>query len=592
MKKPLIFLLVLMLLCQTSFAAGIGIYPLGNGKVEIAGEKNPSAETTVMLFDGSTGEIIGITQVGAGEGEFSEVLNITESPDGANYVIRVNGEDKTVKNVAPAGAVAELQAAPLNEVEEVLVKYSRIFDIDIAPLEELQDKSYVLETMEAETFTDESDVKTKYEAALEGAVEVAIEEALQMIADGEAEEAIDTYNAFFDIDVEAYEDLLSKSLVYGKLNGNTYTKEAMEAAFAEYLLIAQIVEASGEDFAYLITNNEGEIGITASEFNETVFAKVDAVSDFESLAAIGEKFLEERALYKVNTATKETIKGILEDNNDILGILDVEGYDNLSNELQEKACKALVKEGDNDYESVSVLYSEFEALVKRVKNNQGGQQIIVGGDSDRESGTTVGFGGGTTSQTTPLTPSETSDMPFTDLTKSHWGYSSIYALYKKGIISGTSETTVEPDRYVTREEFIKMLVVTFGIYDENAENVFSDIPAGDWSEKYVASAYAAGITNGNGEGTFGKGQHITRQDMVVMATRCAEAAGYKFEGEAEVFKDEEKFAEYAKESIYKMAGAKIVNGVGKGNFSPVENCTRAMAAKVCNELIKMGGAAK
>jgi len=591
MRKPLIFLLVLMLLCQSVFAAGIGIYPLGDGRVEISGEKNPEAETTVVLFDESTGEIIGITQVGAGEGEFSEVLNISDSPDGAEYVVRIDGEDSVIKNIAGPDAVSELQTAPLNEVENVLTMYSRIFDIDITLLQALVDKSVVIAIMEEETFADEEDVKSKYDAAIEDEVELEIAAALQMIADGEAEEALVNYIGLFDVDSDAYDELSDKALVYGKLNGNTYEKEEMEAAFAEYLLVAQIAEAVDEEFVQIVSDNEGLLGIDASEIEEAVFEKLESKRDYDDLADVGMTFLKESALYKVNHATKETIQTVLQNNNDVLGLLDIDGYDDLTPTQKTSACKALVDDDGANYASAEALYGEFEILISRAKNNTLGNYVPPTVDDDEGSTPSIGFGAGTGGGTTPLTPTE-SDLPFTDLTKSHWGYSSIYALYKKGIVSGTSATTVEPDRSVTREEFIKMLVMTFGLYDETAENVFADIPAGDWSEKYVASAYKAGITQGNGGNTFGKGQYITRQDMVVMAARCAEAAGYKLEGEAESFKDEAEFAEYAKESIYKMAGAKIVNGVGEGNFSPLTSCTRAMAAKVCNELIKIGGAAQ
>lgn len=57
---------------------------------------------------------------------------------------------------------------------------------------------------------------------------------------------------------------------------------------------------------------------------------------------------------------------------------------------------------------------------------------------------------------------------FTDVSSSHWAYKNIAAAHQLGIINGTSETTFEPDKTVTYEQAVKMVVAALG-YTVQAE---------------------------------------------------------------------------------------------------------------------------
>ncbi len=51
---------------------------------------------------------------------------------------------------------------------------------------------------------------------------------------------------------------------------------------------------------------------------------------------------------------------------------------------------------------------------------------------------------------------------FTDVPEEHWAYANIAAAYQLGIINGTSPTTFEPDKSVTYEQGVKMVVAALG----------------------------------------------------------------------------------------------------------------------------------
>lgn len=183
----------------------------------------------------------------------------------------------------------------------------------------------------------------------------------------------------------------------------------------------------------------------------------------------------------------------------------------------------------------------------------------------------------------PATPGEDDvkdpvKFEFVDLVNVQWAVESINSLLENGIISESADKKFNPDRSVTREEFVKMMVVAMGVYDPNAVASFADVDKGAWYASYVASAEKAGIVKGDENGNFGVGDEISRQDMAVIIYR---ALGNKTNsGTVGSFADDGDIADYAKNAVYSLAEMKIVNGVGDNKFAPRGTATRAMAAKV------------
>ncbi len=175
--------------------------------------------------------------------------------------------------------------------------------------------------------------------------------------------------------------------------------------------------------------------------------------------------------------------------------------------------------------------------------------------------------------------------PFTDA--NGWGRDYIAALNARGIINGKSETEFMPDAPITREEFIKLVVELFGLLDQSAVCEFTDVPQGAWYEKYVASAKEAGITDGIGDGKFGTGQYIKRQDMAKIINTILLSKGIELPtGSVAGFKDDAEIAAYAKIHVYAISGH-IISGDDLGNFNPNKNATRQEAAKMVYGMLKL-----
>ena len=175
--------------------------------------------------------------------------------------------------------------------------------------------------------------------------------------------------------------------------------------------------------------------------------------------------------------------------------------------------------------------------------------------------------------------------PFTDA--NGWGRDFIAVLNARGIINGKSETEFMPDSPITREEFIKLVVELFGLLDESAVCEFTDVPQGAWYEKYVASAHAAGITDGIGDGKFGTGAYVSRQDMAKIINTILISKGIEIPtGSAAGFKDDARIADYAKIHVYAISGH-IISGDDLGNFNPNKNATRQEAAKMVYGMLNL-----
>ena len=229
------------------------------------------------------------------------------------------------------------------------------------------------------------------------------------------------------------------------------------------------------------------------------------------------------------------------------------------------------------------IVSAFEDAVNAVEKTSSGSGDSSGGSGGGRG--TGSYGSGETANEYKVEKPDVRTEKFTDLTDVEWAEEAIEKLAECGIVSGDENGKFNPNNGVTREEFIKMTVLACGIYDENSECSFFDTSIDKWHYRYIASAVKEGIINGIGDGSFGTGRRISREDMAVIIKRAASAAGKSFvqKRTQSEFADSDMIAEYAKDSVRELYCAEIINGVGENLFAPTENSTRAQAAKIIYE---------
>ena len=202
--------------------------------------------------------------------------------------------------------------------------------------------------------------------------------------------------------------------------------------------------------------------------------------------------------------------------------------------------------------------------------------------------------------TTPVSPVEPDgvkqeeNLPFNDINNIVWAKDYISVLYNNGIVSGDGDGSFHPNRQVTREEFLKMLIEALKIDVASKEATeFDDCDADAWYYPYVQIASSNKITKGINRKNFGIGQNITRQDMAVLLSKALAIKNITAIESDYVFGDENEISDYAQSDVRKMYSLGIVSGMGNGTFAPKDYTTRAQAAVIIGRALEiLGGASK
>lgn len=234
-----------------------------------------------------------------------------------------------------------------------------------------------------------------------------------------------------------------------------------------------------------------------------------------------------------------------------------------------------------DFASYIELKTEFNRLCTPAVNpNPGGGGSGGGGTS--------GNGGAVGILPNPsdgkiTVVSDTAKTEFSDLAGYDWASDAIENLRTRNIINGKEPGKYYPGDYVTRSEFVKLLVLALGVKSSDEDVAFDDVDKDRWDYPYIAAAYNGGIVKGQSAKHFGCDELISRQDMAVMINRAADFSGGEL---AERFADDRIIEEYAYEDVYSLKYNKILNGSDNNMLRPFDAATRAEAAVIINAVLQ------
>ena len=303
-----------------------------------------------------------------------------------------------------------------------------------------------------------------------------------------------------------------------------------------------------------------------------------------ALDAFDDCFINEFVLYTLENALWNQVPDLTKKYINV----DINKYlKTISTTAQKDVIAELIKRINNDnLTDVSSIEPLIKSLVKEYQDTSN--------NSTGNSGGGGGGGGGAIGIVhTPAVIPQQPQAPvqqkgaFDDLNGTEWAKEAIEALYKKGVVNGKSDRQFMPQDLVTREEFVKMLVLSLDIQNEDASCNFRDVDNSQWYYSYISTANSLGIINGKSELQFGIGENITRQDMAVMIYN---ALKYKevltdITEENAAFDDIDDVADYAKGSVNALSKEKILNGADN-KVEPLRNATRAEAAKLIFSCMK------
>ena len=173
---------------------------------------------------------------------------------------------------------------------------------------------------------------------------------------------------------------------------------------------------------------------------------------------------------------------------------------------------------------------------------------------------------------------------FPDVT-GHWAEFYISKVYNEHIISGYPNGGFQPDKAVTRAEFIAMVNKTFELdrldYEESID--FNDVNYSSWYYRDIATAVAAGYATGYNDNSFKPNSPISRQDAAVMLSRLIPAG--KKNGNLKSFADTKSIAGYATDALAKMNGKGYFGAYSDKKLHPSDSLTRAQTAKILAEIL-------
>lgn len=178
---------------------------------------------------------------------------------------------------------------------------------------------------------------------------------------------------------------------------------------------------------------------------------------------------------------------------------------------------------------------------------------------------------------------------YDDVPQGHWAKESIDKLTARGAISGTAENIFEPDRYITRAEFIKIVVSAFKIGTvPEVKITFLDCDVHDWFFPYVDAGVSSKIISGVSAEEFCPNVSILRQDAAVIADKTLLQAAFRMTEPVETsFTDSGEISEYAKYSVKLLVSNNVISGFEDGSFRPKEKLTRAEAAVIVAKLLEL-----
>jgi hypothetical protein len=246
------------------------------------------------------------------------------------------------------------------------------------------------------------------------------------------------------------------------------------------------------------------------------------------------------------------------------------------------------------YTSVQNIAEQIDAIIDSISNapsspsSPTGKTVIGNGRNIKVDGQATAEIPPSPIQSVEPEPEKEEEPVFSDLAGVEWANEAIATLAEKGVISGKEEGIFAPNDYVAREELVKIVILAFDLKRQSGRMLFRDVEEGSWYYNYVLWAYNGDIVNGISFDTFGTGNPITREDLVVILYRAMEAKGHVLPEVSQThFSDYYKIADYARDIVARMNQAGIVSGVSEAEFAPKSFATRAQAAKMVFNALKV-----
>lgn len=188
----------------------------------------------------------------------------------------------------------------------------------------------------------------------------------------------------------------------------------------------------------------------------------------------------------------------------------------------------------------------------------------------------------------PAVSASTAAISFDDVRDTDWFAEAVGYMASRGLMNGVGGGRFDPNGELTRAMPAVILFRNEGEPETTGAAVFSDVRRGDWHEGAVAWASATGVIQGYGDGLFGAGDPVSREQLAVMLYRYARAKGIDVDARADLsaYADGGQVSEWAREAMSWAVACGLVTGRAGVGLAPRGGASRAEAATLLTRFLK------
>ncbi len=167
---------------------------------------------------------------------------------------------------------------------------------------------------------------------------------------------------------------------------------------------------------------------------------------------------------------------------------------------------------------------------------------------------------------------------FVDLLPEAWYREASDYVLSEGIMNGVSDQNFAPNAPASRAMVITTLHRLASTPPAEGENFYIDVPNDQWYSEAIVWASSLGITEGYGNGLYGPGDNITREQLAVFFYRyCGSPTASAKLGS---FSDRHEISSWAENALSWAVECGLIQGRGDGILAPKSPCTRAELAQM------------
>jgi hypothetical protein len=176
-------------------------------------------------------------------------------------------------------------------------------------------------------------------------------------------------------------------------------------------------------------------------------------------------------------------------------------------------------------------------------------------------------------------------VPFSDVPENAWYASLVSKAAAKSLVKGVGNNSYEPNRAVTRAEFVQMIVNAM-LLPETGSNPYKDVAADQWFYSAITRSYALGLLDQFTQDSFYPNRPITREEMATILAAVLRKCGVSSTAALGQFTDAVSMENAYMPDIALVFSTGLMQGVSDDKFDPKGVTTRAQAATVQIRLLE------